>query len=78
MRHMENTEMTGDNQHGFTKGISCLTNLVAFYGSVTEVVDEGRVTDVICLDSCKAFGSVSHDVLVSKMERNKFNGWTTP
>lgn len=53
-------------------------NLVMFYGSVREVVDEGRVTDVICLDLCKAFGSVSHDVLVSKMERNKFNGWTTP
>lgn len=77
MRHMENREMTGDNQYGFTKGKSCLTNLMAAFGSVTEVVDERRVADVIYLDLCKAFVSVSHNILVSEMERSEFDGWTT-
>jgi len=32
--HMENKDVTHDSQHGFSKGKSCLTNLVAFCNSV--------------------------------------------
>jgi len=35
LRHVEGTEVTVENQHGFTKNKSCLTNLVVFYAGLT-------------------------------------------
>ena len=46
------------NQHGFTRGRSCLTNLLEFFEEVYERMDEGKPVDVVYLDFAKAFDKV--------------------
>lgn len=49
--------------------------LETFYES-NDIVDKENPSDVICLDFCKASDTVPHNTVVSKLERDGFDGWT--
>ena len=53
IKQVEEKKVIRSSQHGFTKGKSCLANLIAFYNGMTGWVDEGRAVDVVYLDSSR-------------------------
>jgi len=73
---VEEKKVISSSQHGFTKGKSCLTNLIAFYDGMTGWVDEGRAVDVVYLDFSKAFDTVSHDILLGKIRKCGLDEWS--
>ncbi|KAJ7415265.1 hypothetical protein BTVI_38830 [Pitangus sulphuratus] len=73
---MEDKKATGGSQHGFIKGKSCLTNLIAFYNETSTWMDEGRAVDIVYLDFSNVFDTVSHETLIGKVKKCELNEWT--
>jgi len=74
-KQVQEKKFIRSSQHGFTKGKSCLTNLIAFYDGMTGWVDEGRTVDVVYLDFSKAFNAASHNILLGKLRKCGLDEW---
>jgi len=64
--------VVSQKQHGFVKGRSCLTNLLEVFEHWTRCLDEGYGVDVIYLDYRKAFDTVPHQRLITKLRSMGF------
>ena len=67
--HLNKYKLIKGSQQGFTKVSSCLTNLLEFYETVSDWVDEGKAVDIVYLDFKKAFDKVPHRRLVEWLVR---------
>ena len=61
VEYLENNALLNHNQHGFRKGFSCLSELLAHFNDVIDNMANGSSTDTIYLDFSKAFDRVDHD-----------------
>ncbi|GAB0198251.1 mitochondrial enolase superfamily member 1 [Grus japonensis] len=66
---------------GRSRAISRITTLdfrraKSFYDGMTGWVDEGRAMDVVYLDFSKAFDTISHNILISKLRKRGLDEWT--
>ena len=73
-KHLDDHSLIKNSQHGFTKGKSCLTNLLSFYRKVFETMDSGDRYDIVFLDFSKAFDRVPHGRLLSKVKAHGIGG----
>jgi len=58
------------HQHGFSRGLSCTTQLVTTANKIMKLVDDNNVVHASILDFSKAFNRVSHGLLVGKLFRS--------
>lgn len=72
--HLDKFSLISDSQHGFSKGRSCLTNLLDFMEEVTYFLDKGDPVDVIYLDFAKAFDKVPYRRLFNKLKSHGIGG----
>lgn len=64
------------DQHGFVEGKSCLSNLLETVETILGLLEEGGPVDVLYFDFCKAFDSVPHYRLLTKMQNMGISGKT--
>ena len=72
--YLESNSIINPNQHGFRKGKSCLTQLLAHYDELLQNALDGKETDVIYVDFAKAFDKIDHEILLRKLALYGING----
>ena len=74
MDHWESHKVLLDSQHGFRKGRSCETQLAATTEDIAEILDQKGQADCIIMDFSKAFDTVPHQRLLTKLKYNGIAG----
>ena len=67
VKHMNDHNLYANCQHGFRKKRSCATQLLEVMEILTDHIDQREPTDMVYLDFRKAFDSVPHERLLSKL-----------
>lgn len=66
--YLEGNQYLSDKQHGYRKRNSIITGIHSIVSSIYDALDEGSCSEMHLLDLTKAFDSVCHDLLLTKLE----------
>ena len=66
-QNLENSNILTERQHGFRKGRSTLSAIVEFLHTIYEEINNNNDQYIIYLDLKKAFDTVCHDLLLTKL-----------
>ena len=64
IKHLANSNLLFELQHGFRETRSCETQLVILVDEIAKNMQLGKQTDLIPLDFSKAFDKVAHEKLI--------------
>ena len=68
IKYIEESHLLSCNQHGFRKGRSCLSELLAHFDLLYENLGNSLDSDTVYLDFSKAFDKVDHALLIKKLQ----------
>ena len=74
VKYMEENNKFNENQHGFRAGRSCLSELLAHYDDIINMLEAGVPVDTVYLDFSKAFDKVDHQRLLEKLSSTGIGG----
>ena len=79
MKHYDKFQILNKSQHGFRKFHSCETQLINTINEISQKLDEKETIECIILDFSKAFDTVPHHRLLSRLPyygiNNKIISW---
>ena len=67
MKHLEDSNILYNLQHGFRSSRCCETQLISFVQDLAQSVNKSIQTDLIIMDFAKAFDKISHRHLLFKL-----------
>ena len=68
---MVRISLFSNHQHGFVSQRDWMANLLFTIETLTSIMEDGRAIDIIYMDLAKAFDSVPHKRLISKVNALK-------
>ena len=74
MNHSDRNSIINSYQHGFRPHHSCVTQLLPFVEDILRAMNQHFQIDLLLLDFSKAFGTVPHERLLSKLSYYGING----
>ena len=74
IKFIETHKILSKHQYGFRKNRSTEHAIIELVDNITRAIDEGKYTVGIFLDLSKAFDTINHNILISKLEHYGIRG----